>query len=531
MKRYKFIIIAFITMGLVIGSCTKDLNTTPNDPNVITSSTVYDDPAAYKEALARIYGSLTLTGLGTNATDGAVGSPDIITDDEGKASYLRLFWCAQELTTDEAVNGWNDQDINELHSQNWSSSNSFLGYMYTRIYYNIALCNEYIRDVSARVDGLSGSLKEDVKKYLAEVRFMRALSYSHALDMYENVPFVTEKDKVGAYFPDAISRSDLFSYVESELKAISPLMAAPRTNEYARADRAAVWTLLAKIYLNSEVYTGQKKYTECISYCDSIMQAGYSLHPSYQELFLADNNLTSTDEIIFPVAHDGLHSQTYGGMTFIIDAAIGGSMVAADYGGASWGGNRVTSALVNKFPTLPTNDSRAMFYTNGQNLEIDNIGTFTDGYAVTKFKNITSTGQPGSNGVFADTDYPLFRLADVYLMYAEAVLRGGNGGSITTALNLVNALRERAYGDNSGDISQGDLTLDFILDERAREFYWEGYRRTDLIRFGKFAGGSYLWPWKGGVKAGVATNEKYNIFPIPAADLAANPKLKPTPGY
>lgn len=530
MKRYK-IFTAFITVALVIGSCTKDLNTTPNDPNVITSSTVYNDTAAYKESLARIYGSLTLTGLGTNSTDGAVGNPDIVTDDEGKASYLRLYWCAQELTTDEAVNGWNDQDINELHSQSWSSSNSFLGYMYTRIYYNVALCNEYIRDVGARVDGLDGTLKENVKKYLAEVRFMRSLSYSHALDMYTDVPFVTEDDPVGAYFPDPISRTDLFNYVEQELKALSPLMAAPRTNEYARADRAAVWMLLARIYLNSEVYTGQKRYNECIAYCDSIIGAGYSLHPNYEELFLADNNITSTDEIIFPVAHDGLHTQTYGGMTFIIDAAIGGSMNAADYGASTWGGNRVTKALVETFPSLPTNDSRAMFYTDGQNLEIDNIGTFTDGYAVTKFKNITSQGDPGSNGTFADTDYPLFRLADVYLMYAEAVLRGGTGGSLVTALGYINDLRERAYGDNTGDITQDELTLDFILNERARELYWEGSRRTDLIRFGKFTGGNYLWPWKGGVKNGVTTDEKYNIFPIPASDLAANPNLTPTKGY
>jgi hypothetical protein len=125
----------------------------------------------------------------------------------------------------------------------------------------------------------------------------------------------------------------------------------------------------------------------------------------------------------------------------------------------------------------------------------------------------------------------MFRLADVYLMYAEAVLRGGAGGDLSTALNYVNQIRERAYGDNSGDINQSQLTLDFILDERGRELYWECTRRTDLIRFGKFTGGEYIWPWKGGVKEGTATDNKYDIYPIPSSDITANPNLVQNPGY
>jgi hypothetical protein len=175
-------------------------------------------------------------------------------------------------------------------------------------------------------------------------------------------------------------------------------------------------------------------------------------------------------------------------------------------------------------------DRRAMFYTNGQNLEILNIFAATDGYAVEKFKNLTSTGVNGSDMTYVDTDFALFRLADIYLMYAEAVLRGGNG-TITKALELVNEVRTRAYTDESANISQADLTLDFILDERAREFYWEGCRRTDLVRFGKFSGGDYLWEWKGAVATGAATDSHFDIFPIPVADLGANPNLKQNTGY
>jgi hypothetical protein len=122
-------------------------------------------------------------------------------------------------------------------------------------------------------------------------------------------------------------------------------------------------------------------------------------------------------------------------------------------------------------------------------------------------------------------------LGDVYLMYAEAVLRGGSGGDAATALNYVNQIRERAYGDTGGNISTGDLTLDFILDERARELYWEAQRRTDLIRFGKFSGGDYLWEWKGAVKDGRSIDAKFDIFPIPAADVIANPNLTQNQGY
>ncbi|HOK51987.1 MAG TPA: RagB/SusD family nutrient uptake outer membrane protein, partial [Bacteroidales bacterium] len=228
-----------------------------------------------------------------------------------------------------------------------------------------------------------------------------------------------------------------------------------------------------------------------------------------------------------------------GGMVYLVHAAIGGSMNPAEFGvGGGWGGTRTTKAFVEKFyndgDTIDTRDSRAMFHTAGQNLEINDVGTFTDGYAIKKFKNVTSTGDPAPHAHpdYVDTDFPMFRLADVYLMYAEATLRGGAGGSRSKALEYVNALRTRAYnGQTIGNITDAQLTLDFILDERARELYWEGHRRTDLIRFGKFSGGSYIWPWKGKVKEGTATPSHLDLFPIPSSDLNANPNLKQNPGY
>jgi SusD family. len=146
---------------------------------------------------------------------------------------------------------------------------------------------------------------------------------------------------------------------------------------------------------------------------------------------------------------------------------------------------------------------------------------------MTKWTNLTDAGQTASNtadgGV--NTDYPMFRLADVYLMYAEAVLRGGNGGSLEKALEYVNDLRERAYGNKDGDLKQSQLSKDLIIDERARELYLESERRTDLIRFGEFTTSKYLWQWKGGTKDGMAVDNKYNIYPIPNTELTANPNL------
>lgn len=526
MKRYTLFSIAFVAL-MAITACVNDLDLLPPDPNIETSATLYDDPSAWKMVLAKCYAGLAVSGQ-----QGPAGKPDISDIDEGFSTYLRQYWNASELTTDEAVISWNDAGLKDYHNQNWSSTNPFITAMYNRIYYQISLLNEYIRAINDKIGGLPATLQADVTMYRAEARFLRAFSYWHALDMFGSVPFVTEADAVGAFMPSQISKADLFAYIESELLAIEAELAEPGTNEYGRIDKAAAWTLLAKLYLNAQVYIGSARNTECITYCKNVIGSSYSIDPVYAHMFMADNE--NSNEIIFPVEFDGNNTRTWGGMTYIICAAVGGTtMSAADFGiGGGWGGTRTTSAFVNKFddPSGAT-DKRAMFFTDGQSLEIADLSTFTDGYAITKFTNMTSTGSAGSNSSYVDTDFPVFRLADVYLMYAEAVLRGGTGGSISDAVGYVNELRERAYGNESGNIAEADLDLDFIIDERARELYWEGHRRTDLIRFGRFTGGDYLWPWKGGVAEGAATHERYNLMPIPSSDLGANPTLEPTPGY
>jgi hypothetical protein len=512
--------LAVIIATLMFTSCVKDLEITPKDPNILTSKTVYDAPGAYKQGLAKLYATLAMSGQ-----DGGDGQVDIAGIDGGFSNYLRQYWNCQELTTDEAVMGWNDATIKDFHWQTWSVNDVFIGAIYSRIMYTVALCNEYIRATTGNTD-------PDIMKYHAEARFLRALAYYHAIDLFGNPPFVTEADAPGAFFPKQTTRAELFTYVESELKAIESELGAPRF-EYARADQACAWMVLAKLYLNAKVYVGTDRNADCVTYCNKIIASSYSLAPKYANNFCADNNLSA--EIILPITSDGQHTRTWGGMTYLVHGPIGGTMSPAAYGvGSGWGGIRTTKAFVAKFAdTSGKTDKRAMFWTDGQKLEIADIGQFTDGWAIAKFTNLTSTGAaaPHAHSDFVDTDYPLFRLADVYLMYAEAVLRGGTSGNTATALGYVNALRQRAYGNISGNINTTDLTLDFILDERARELFWEGHRRTDLIRYGKFTGGTYLWPWKGKVAAGAATESWRDLFPIPSNDLGANPTLVQNPGY
>ena len=519
MKNIFIRTVALIT-ALTFTGCFNDLDQEPLNKQVTTATDVFKDPAAYKQFLAKLYGAFTLTGQ-----QGEYGKPEISAPDEGTTSFLRTYWSVQELMSDEVVTAWADAGLMEFNAHSYSSQNGYVQLLYQRVFINIAYCNEFIREAQARVGGLPADVQDDVHMFIAEAKFLRALYYYFALDLWGNVPFVTEEMETGAFLPQQISRAELFGYIEDELLEIAPALAAPRTNEYARADQAAAWTLLAKLYLNAKVYTGTDRYSDCITYCKQVIAAGFSLHDDYTELFLADNDELS-DEIIFRIAEDGDNTRNYGGVTFIIHAAVGGNEDPAnDFGIASggWSGNRFRSAFVDKFES---GDGRALFHTSGQTKQINNLTLFTEGYLSTKFRNITSNGAPGQNPTFVDTDFPLFRLADVYLMYAEAVVRGGAGGDEATALLYVNKLRERAYGNMDGNISGDELTLDFIIDERGRELHWEAQRRTDLIRFDLLTGDAYIWDWKGGVKSGAATPDYYTLLPIPSSDIAVNPNLE-----
>ncbi|MGC1632702.1 MAG: RagB/SusD family nutrient uptake outer membrane protein [Gelidibacter sp.] len=523
---------SLVLLGLTMTSCLNDLDQSdPQNTNLLSGEALFKDSASYQQFLAKLY-----AGLATTGQQGPDGQADVSGIDEGFSQYIRGYWNLQELTTDEAIIAWNDQTIKDLHSQTWGASDVFINALFSRLDFQVKNCNEFLRQTTEdklTSRGVTSELRTQIEAYRAEARFLRALSYWHFVDLFGSVGLVTEASSTEYFLPEQASRQEIFDYVESELLDIENILKEPHTNVYPRVDKGAAWMLLAKLYMNAGVYFGADRNVDAFNYVNKLVTSNYSLSPKYQNLFLADNDTNGAqNEFIFAIAYDGQYTKTFGGTTYLTHAAVGGSMNAADFGiNGGWGGIRTTSAFVNKF-VLGSDDQREQFYTDEQTLEIKNVSDFQQGYAISKWKNVNVNGVAGSDstGDFVDIDFPMFRLADAYLMYAELFVRGA-GGTQSDALNYLNLIRARAYGNSSGNISSSDLNLDFILDERARELHWEGHRRTDLIRFGKFTGSSYLWPWKGNVQSGAPTQPFRRLFPIPSPAIAGNPNLKQNPGY
>ena len=518
---------------LLFASCAKKLDLYPQ--NDLTPATTYATAAGYKSVLAKVYGGLATTG---NA--GPAGASDIQGLDEGSQSpFIRGFFNAEELPTDEAIVAWDDQTIKDFHNLRWTSSDPFLLGLYSRLIYNVTVGNEYLRestDDKLASRSITGADASDIKKSRAEVRFLRAFNYWAMMDLFGKTTFVTESDAVGATLPQQRNRAELFTYIETELKAIDADLAAAKTIEYGRVDQAAAWALLARMYLNAGVYTGTTRYTDALTYAKKVIDAGYVLKAGYSKLFMADND-KQKDEFIFTINCDGARTKSYGNTSFLVHAPAGDDHDT--YGvGSGWYGYRTTREFSNLFADRSGGtDQRAMF-TNLNAQDVTNLADYTQGVHVRKFRNIRSDGLPVSdaqNRDFADIDFPVFRLAEMYLIYAEANLRGG-GGDAATGLSYLNKIRYRAYGEsygtgNVGMLNSAGYNLQTILDERGRELYWEGHRRTDLIRYGQLTTSSYIWQWKGGVASGTGVDGKYNIFPIPATVRTSNPNLEQNTGY
>jgi hypothetical protein len=517
MKTIKYIL-GSLAAALCLTACVGDLNVTPIDPNANTADKALATETQFKAYLAGSY-----LGFATSGYYGANGDPSISGLDGGASQYIRGLFHHSELTTDEAVCGWNDQTIKNFHWMNWTTDDTFIYAFYSRIFMQVSAANEFIRE-AARY----GESVPNVKEYIAEARVIRAIAYYHALDNFGNVPFSDETSIVGSV-PEQISRADLYAWLETELLDLinGSDLAAPRGNGYSRADKGVAKFLLAKLYLNAEVFTGTAQWQKCADVLKDLMDDGYSLHTTpngdkfsaYQDLFLADNE-KCTDEIIFAVQQDGVNTTSYGVTNYLIFASTGGTMDPAELGISSgWGGLRTTPEFYNKFSS---DDKRNLFYTSGQQKDIDDIGDFTNGYAFMKFRNIKSDGNPGQELGFVDTDFPMMRYADVLLMAAECQVRGAS----IDGLSAFNQVRERA-----GLPAVKSIVLQDVINERGCELYQECWRRNDLIRFDQFTTDKYVWQWKGDVKEGRSVDSYRNLFPIPDSDRLANSNLQQNPGY
>jgi hypothetical protein len=532
MKKIKFKLLFVAVMMASLQSCTGDLNVTPEDDDISLSEEFFaSSPNSYKQALAGVYGNLSLT-----SANGS-GSSNLQGIDAGTSQYGRCLWYLENLTTDEVIWSYeNDAGTRELQRNIWTADNPILIGMYSRTMLEVGFANEYLRQttpekLSAR-DVTDTALLADIALYRNEVRALRAYAYYVMMDLFGKAAMVTENDPINFAGPE-FSRAQLFEFVESELTEVTPNLKPARTNEYGRLDQAFAQMVLAKIYLNSQVYIGENKYNECVAQCSAVIAGNYTLESNYLDNFKADNNTSS--EMIFTLQSDGQVTQTYGATTVMVNGEVGSieqNGVSVGVSSGAWGGAlRLRKQFVQKFDGAAFDfDARKKIIAGERPVDITNIASQGQGYITNKWSNISSTGVAGPSQTFVDTDFPLFRLADAYLMYAEATVRGGNG-TISQAVDYINMLRERANGGTGANITAGDLTLDFLLDERSRELYWEGHRRQDLIRFGKYTSGSYNWAWKGNSQNGIAIPSHMSIFPVPNQSLAANGNLTQNPGY
>lgn len=548
-----------VAVTLLFASCAKKLDLVPQ--NDLTPEKVYSTPAGYKGVLAKIYGAMSIGG-----NQGPSGQADISggLDEGSQIAFIRPFFNCQELPTDEAVCFWNDQTIKNYHAFSYTSTDPFLKGMYARPIWNVTLINEYLRestDDKLAARNITGTDADAIKKSRSEIRFLRAFNYWVMMDLFGKSTFLPDDYGIANdATPPEINRKDLYRYIMNELKAVENIMVTAKTIEYGRVDQAANWALQARIYLNANVYlntSNTANFDSAITYTQKVIASGYQLNQAtfngysgYDQLFLADND-KRTNEIIWAITCDGVKTKGYGNTTFLVNAPSGDDKFT-DYfkgtSGAGWKGYVATKNLSNLFPD-PTGatDKRANFVTskygvgsvqvelpNPTNISEVNYADLSSGVHVNKWRNMRSDSAEINDVVdrtFADVDFPVFRLSEMYLIYAEAVLRGGNGSS-GTSLQYVNNIRTRAYaGSTSGNITAAQLTLQYVLDERGRELYWEGHRRTDLIRYGLLTSGTYLWPWKGGVASGTAVDSKYNLFPIPSSVRNANPNLTQNTGF
>lgn len=564
----KYTKIFFATLlGMSLTACS--LDRTPLDPN---TDTKFNKDAVFAKCYAT---------FGTTGQKGPDGNGDVDGIDEGTSSFYRMFWELNEFCTDEGWWIWNDVGLADIRTLTWSSSNDLVYGLYSRLNFDITLCNSFLDKTVDYTDA-------ETLAQRAEVRMLRAINFYYLLDMFYRVPFSLT---VSPNKPMPTTRPELFKWLETECLELASdpyiIQAGQRSNKY-RVDQACAWFLLMRLYLNAEVYNesalgardGAPRYADAKLYAKKLMDSSYSLHgydksakkavdlaaertddhvyfSAYQQLFMGDNdNNGAQNEAIFLIYQDAIHCLNWGGSRFLVSAMRDANYVP--FGSTdTWSCFRSSPEFVfywvdkNKASTLALNeyqmpvalgDDRAIMASITQagkkmSLTGNETADFYASWSVLKFNGIYSTAKtttlkdingndsiveapwiwasPVGEPKWPDTDIPLFRLAEAYLTYAEACYRTGE---LTPAVEAINCLRRRA---NAPEITT--LDDESLMVEWAKEFWCEGRRRTDLIRFGQFAGPNATMVWEGH-KAG--KDAKYNVYPIPEKDVTANENLK-----
>lgn len=511
--------------------------------------------------------------------EGNDGNADFSIDDAGKSTLLRNLFNFNEVPTDEAVCWWSDGGIADVAYNKFDPGNATLKNLYYRLMSNISYENHFLSLDAA---------KADRTKY-AEVRVLRAYNYFLMLDFFGDPTFIDKispetprqahsynsKFEEGKTYTRAellqLGREFLFNWVESELLAAEPdlLEAKPETDtdpDYGRVDKGTCWLLLSRLYLNAGTYLnndGQNNqyWDKALEYAERVINSDYKLfddskmsneakangYKPYDLLFMGDNGSNGAScEALLPLMQDGDKTQGYGGSMFFVAALWDGTMqTVTDKNAAttanSWAGMRVRPQFVEKFFTHPKDvvnkkaseiramnvDDRAILWGKDRTLEIGANDKFVKGIATPKWNNNYSNGGTPHDSYNVDIDFFLFRVAEAYLNAAEAEMHL-NGESSAKAKKYIDALRNRAHAR-----PRASYTLNDVLDERARELYCEGLRRTDLIRFNQFGGSqaTYNWELKGGSTNGTTFAKTYNVYPLPSSEVLSNKNLTQIDGY
>lgn len=560
---------AAIMLASSLTSCMADLDDGNRDPNAQATPNI-------KALYSKCYAGLIMEGNDGNA--------DFTIDDAGKSTLVRNVFNFNELSTDESICWWSDGGITEIGYNQCMPGTATLRFLYYRLVSNISFCNHYMELAEAQAD----------KTMLAEVRFIRAYNYFLMLDFFGDPSFsatissetpkqahtYNEKFEEGKEYTRAellaMGREFLFNWVKNELETAEADMldAQPKTDtdaNYGRADKAAAWILLSRLYLNAGTYLnndGQNNphWDKALEYAERVINSGYSLftdskmsatakangYQPYDLLFMGDNGSNGAScEAVLPLLQDGKITKGYGGSLFFVAAMWNAEMstvadLTAGTTGNTWSGMRCRPQLIEKFTNNPQSfvgkstaeiramgiDDRALFWGKGSSsdkrtLELGDNSSFYQGLTTTKWNNNYSTGGTPHDSYDVDTDFFLFRVAEAYLNAAEAEMHL-NGESSTKAKGYIDELRNRAHA-----VTSSSYTLNDVLDERSREMYFEGLRRTDLIRYNQFGGmqATYLWDYKGGSANGAAFDKTRNLFPLPSSEVLANSNLTQIDGY
>ena len=534
-------IFSAVAAAAMLTACVGDLNTIPLNETDVTSETAYGaDEEGYVQGLTKIYFQLV-----SNNTQ------DLQVADGGASEFIRAFWSTQEVTADAAKCAWGDAWVNDLNNNTWKGDvlNDAVYAVYVRTLQGITYVNEYLRqtsDANLSLRGCTDAVKAKVQEYRAEARFLRAYFYWAAMDTFGQVPFSTEDTQFGGgYNPPQKPSAEIFDFIVSELTELASddsAMPAAQSN-YPRADKGSCLGLLARVYLNAEVYTGTAMWAEAKATCEKIYALGYALAPTHAELFRGDNgeNPDAMKEMLFAASYNAEHTQSYGGTTYLTLSTLSGDDGAINITGINggWAGNRVPFEYVQKFFTdvkdydyttgdYSYSDKRAgYFFIKGRAESMqDNLNTFLNGWSCIKFNNVphdmdaVDFAATAATKNFSDIDWPLIRLGEIHLIYAEACMHAGGSASAQI----------KALADRAGVAAPATIDEEYLFAERARELMWEGHRRTDLIRYNKWING-YNWTYKGGNFGGQDLPSHFNLFPVPSTELATNLDLQQNPGY